>query len=97
MNKQNPIYKTVISINESSRQVVTNTHRSWVRFKRSCKKIMALFLVTIVIKKLIVKIKKSWTIYSAIRLLVFTVLIAIRRKDDGINERKNVMIEELKM
>ena len=96
LKRYKPIYKSLALVHDSSKQIVKNTHKSWIRLKRTCKRTIAMFVVVVVIKKLVKKAKKSWMAYSIIRLVLFALLFGIRTKEDKSDLRKKKTIEDLK-
>ena len=97
LKRYKPIYKSLALVHDSSKQIVKNTHKSWVRLKRTCKRTIGMFVVVVVIKKLVKKARKSWMTYFIIRLVFFALFFGIRKKEDKSEIRKKKMIEDLKI
>ena len=97
LKRYKPIYKSLDLVHDSSRQIVKNTHKSWIRLKRSCKRIIGMFVLVVVIKKLVKKARKSWVTYSIIRLVLFALFFGFRKKEDKSELRKKKMKEDLKI
>ena len=98
LKRYKPIYKSLASVHDSSWQIVKNTHKSWIRLKRFCKRTIGMFVVVVVIKKLVKKARKSWMTYFIIRLVFFALFFGIRKKEDqSESKRKKKMIEDLKI
>ena len=97
LKRYKPIYKSLDLVHDSSRQIVKNTHKSWIRLKQSCKRIIGMFVLVVVIKKLVKKARKSWVTYSIIRLVLFALFFGFRKNEDKSELRKKKMKEDLKI
>ena len=97
LKRYKPIYQSLASVHESSRQIVKNTNKSWVRLKRSCKRTIALFFAIVLVKKLVEKAKKLRMTYYVIRVVFFVLFFGIRRKENKSEGRNKKIIGDLKL